>query len=142
VAARGEVSDEGNEPSAAQGMQERVLKGLSRCLLLPALQLTVATLAICIQLWGVLSAAVLRALQAVRQVGRGRGRGGWREGGGEGEGGEGAVMLRGAREFARLDTRRTLKRLSKETLKQTGKLLAKLAHSDPPDRHAHPPQCK
>ncbi|XP_051144438.1 THO complex subunit 2 isoform X2 [Andrographis paniculata] len=40
-------------------------------------------------------------------------------------------MLLAARQTARLDTRRILKRLAKENLKQLGRMVAKLAHANP-----------
>jgi THO complex subunit 2 len=40
-------------------------------------------------------------------------------------------LLLAARQVAKLDTRRILKRLAKENLKQLGRMVAKLAHANP-----------
>ncbi|CAI7847204.1 unnamed protein product, partial [Closterium sp. NIES-54] len=102
--------------AAAREVEGRVVEALEASLL-PALQAVVASPPVCMQLWEVL--ACLPFQERYRLYGE------W-----EKETETNPLVL-AARQIARLDTRRTLKRLAKENLKPTGRLVAKLAHSNP-----------
>lgn len=94
----------------------KVESALGNCLL-PSLQLIPANPAIGQEIWEVLS--LLPYETRYRLYGE------W-----EKEDERLPVVL-GARQLARLETRRILKRLAKENLKQKGRMVAKLAHANP-----------
>ncbi|KAG8078866.1 hypothetical protein GUJ93_ZPchr0007g6205 [Zizania palustris] len=89
---------------------------LGSCLL-PSLQLIPANPAVDMEIWGVLSLLPYEA--------RYRMYGEW-----EKDTEQNPIVL-AARQTAKLDTRRLLKRLAKENLKQLGRMVAKLAHANP-----------
>ncbi|KAK8947300.1 hypothetical protein KSP39_PZI006604 [Platanthera zijinensis] len=94
----------------------KVEEALGTCLL-PSLQLIPANPAIGQEIWEVLSLLPYEA--------RYRLYGEWEKED------ERIPMVLAARQIAKLDTRRILKRLAKENLKQLGRMVAKLAHSNP-----------
>ncbi|CAL9126100.1 unnamed protein product [Musa textilis] len=94
----------------------RVEEALGACLL-PSLQLVPANPAVGQEIWDVLSMLPYEA--------RYRLYGEWEKED------EQNPMLQAARQIAKLDTRRILKRLAKENLKQLSRMVAKLAHSNP-----------
>ncbi|XP_020583433.1 THO complex subunit 2-like [Phalaenopsis equestris] len=94
----------------------RVEEALGACLL-PSLQLIPANPAVGQEIWEVLSLLPYEA--------RYRLYGEWEKDD------ERIPMVLAARQIAKLDTRRLLKRLAKENLKQLGRMVAKLAHSNP-----------
>ncbi|GJP77194.1 hypothetical protein CLOP_g7622 [Closterium sp. NIES-67] len=102
--------------AAAKEVEGRVIEALEVALL-PALQAVVANPPVCMQLWELLSCIPFH--ERYRLYGE------WERDN------ESNPLVLAARQIARLDTRRTLKRLAKENLKPTGRLLAKLAHSNP-----------
>ncbi|KAG0493290.1 hypothetical protein HPP92_004284 [Vanilla planifolia] len=94
----------------------RVEEALGACLL-PSLQLIPANPAVGQEIWEVLS---LLPYEARYQL-----YGEWEKDD------EPIPMVLAAKQIAKLDTRRILKRLAKENLKQLGRMVAKLAHSNP-----------
>ncbi|GJM92086.1 hypothetical protein PR202_ga08514 [Eleusine coracana subsp. coracana] len=96
--------------------ESRIEEALGSCLL-PSLQLIPANPAVDMEIWGVLS--LLPYETRFRLYGE------W-----EKETEQNPIVL-AARQTAKLDTRRLLKRLAKENLKQLGRMVAKLAHANP-----------
>ncbi|KAG0540719.1 hypothetical protein BDA96_03G433200 [Sorghum bicolor] len=96
--------------------ESRMEEALGSCLF-PSLQLIPANPAVDIEIWGVLSLLPYEA--------RYRLYGEW-----EKETEQNPIVL-AARQTAKLDTRRLLKRLAKENLKPLGRMVAKLAHANP-----------
>ncbi|KQK15799.1 hypothetical protein BRADI_1g24950v3 [Brachypodium distachyon] len=96
--------------------ESRVEEALGSCLL-PSLQLIPANPAVDMEIWGVLS--LLPYEVRYRLYGE------W-----EKDTEQNPIVL-AARQTAKLDTRRLLKRLAKENLKQLGRMVAKLAHANP-----------
>ncbi|KAF9623440.1 hypothetical protein IFM89_003024 [Coptis chinensis] len=94
----------------------RVEEALGTCLL-PSLQLIPANPAVGQEIWEVMS--------LLPYEGRYRLYGEWEKDD------ERIPMVLAARQTAKLDTRRILKRLAKENLKQLGRMVAKLAHANP-----------
>uniref|UniRef100_A0A0D9YJ66 THO complex subunit 2 n=1 Tax=Oryza glumipatula TaxID=40148 RepID=A0A0D9YJ66_9ORYZ len=94
----------------------RIEEALGSCLL-PSLQLIPANPAVDMEIWGVLS--LLPYETRYRLYGE------W-----EKDSEQNPIVL-AARQTAKLDTRRLLKRLAKENLKQLGRMVAKLAHANP-----------
>ncbi|BBM99302.1 THO complex subunit 2 [Marchantia polymorpha subsp. ruderalis] len=94
----------------------RVEEALGSCLL-PSLQLLPANPAVGIEIWDVMSLLPYEA--------RYRLYGEWEKED------ERIPMVLAARQTAKLDTRRILKRLAKENLKQLGRMVAKIAHANP-----------
>ncbi|KAK9115903.1 hypothetical protein Sjap_014850 [Stephania japonica] len=94
----------------------RVEEALGTCLL-PSLQLVPANPAVGQEIWEVMSLLPYEA--------RYRLYGEWEKDD------ERIPMVLAARQTAKLDTRRILKRLAKENLKQLGRMVAKLAHANP-----------
>ncbi|XP_008787914.2 THO complex subunit 2-like isoform X2 [Phoenix dactylifera] len=94
----------------------RVEEALGKCVL-PSLQLIPANPAVGQVIWEVLS--LLPYEDRYRLYGE------WEKDD------ERIPMILAARQIAKLDTRRILKRLAKENLKQLGRMVAKLAHSNP-----------
>jgi THO complex subunit 2 len=94
----------------------RVEEALGTCLL-PSLQLVPANPAVGHEIWEVMSLLPYEA--------RYRLYGEWEKDD------EQNPLLLAARQVAKLDTRRILKRLAKENLKQLGRMVAKLAHANP-----------
>uniref|UniRef100_A0A0E0JST0 THO complex subunit 2 n=1 Tax=Oryza punctata TaxID=4537 RepID=A0A0E0JST0_ORYPU len=94
----------------------RIEEALGSCLL-PSLQLIPANPAVDMEIWGVLS--LLPYETRYRLYGE------W-----EKDTEQNPIVL-AARQTAKLDTRRLLKRLAKENLKQLGRMVAKLAHANP-----------
>lgn len=91
-------------------------EALGACLL-PSLQLIPANPAVGQEIWAVLSLLPYEA--------RYRLYGEWEKDD------ESSPMVLSAKQTAKLDTRRILKRLAKENLKQLGRMVAKLAHANP-----------
>ncbi|XP_023770014.1 THO complex subunit 2 isoform X1 [Lactuca sativa] len=91
-------------------------EALGACLL-PSLQLIPANPAVGQEIWAVLSLLPYEA--------RYRLYGEWEKDD------EASPMVLSAKQTAKLDTRRILKRLAKENLKQLGRMVAKLAHANP-----------
>lgn len=100
----------------AKDARTRVEEALGTCLL-PSLQLIPANPAVVQEIWEVLS-------QLPYEV-RYRLYGEWEKDD------ERTPMVLAARRIAKLDTRRILKRLAKENLKQLGRMVAKLSHANP-----------
>ncbi|KAL2904630.1 THO complex subunit 2 [Bienertia sinuspersici] len=96
--------------------RSRIEEALGSCLL-PSLQLVPANPAIGQEIWEVMSLLPYEA--------RYRLYGEWEKDD------ERLPMILAARQTAKLDTRRILKRLAKENLKQLGRMVAKLAHANP-----------
>ncbi|KAL6839975.1 hypothetical protein ACP4OV_029785 [Aristida adscensionis] len=96
--------------------ESRIEEALGSCLL-PSLQLIPANPAVDMEIWGVLSLLPYEA--------RYRLYGEW-----EKEAEQNPIIL-AARQTAKLDTRRLLKRLAKENLRPLGRMVAKLAHANP-----------
>lgn len=96
--------------------RSRIEEALASCLL-PSLQLVPANPAIGQVIWEVMSLLPYEA--------RYRLYGEWEKDD------ERIPMILAARQTAKLDTRRILKRLAKENLKQLGRMVAKLAHANP-----------
>ncbi|XP_010271209.1 PREDICTED: THO complex subunit 2 isoform X2 [Nelumbo nucifera] len=96
--------------------QARVEEALGKCIL-PSLQLIPANPAVGQEIWEVLS--LLPYEVRYRLYGE------WEKED------ERIPMILAARQTAKLDTRRILKRLAKENLKQLGRMVAKLAHANP-----------
>ncbi|CAO2828529.1 unnamed protein product [Amaranthus hypochondriacus] len=96
--------------------RSRIEEALGSCLL-PSLQLVPANPAIGQEIWEVMS--LLPYEVRYRLYGE------WEKDD------ERIPMLLAARQTAKLDTRRILKRLAKENLKQLGRMVAKLAHANP-----------
>ncbi|TVU36042.1 hypothetical protein EJB05_17953 [Eragrostis curvula] len=96
--------------------ESRIEEALGSCLL-PSLQLIPANPAVDMEIWGVLS--LLPYETRFRLYGE------W-----EKETEQNPIVL-AARQTAKLDTRRLLKRLAKENLKPLGRMVAKLAHANP-----------
>ncbi|KAM6546773.1 hypothetical protein CsatB_027509 [Cannabis sativa] len=94
----------------------RIEEALGTCLL-PSLQLIPANPAVGQEIWEVMS--LLPYEVRYRLYGE------WEKED------ERMPMLLAARQIAKLDTRRILKRLAKENLKQLGRMVAKLAHANP-----------
>ncbi|KAH7839633.1 hypothetical protein Vadar_006542 [Vaccinium darrowii] len=94
----------------------RVEEALGTCLL-PSLQLTPANPAVGQEIWEVMN--LLPYEVRYRLYGE------WEKDD------ERIPMVLAARQTAKLDTRRILKRLAKENLKQLGRMVAKLAHANP-----------
>ncbi|MCO5571108.1 hypothetical protein L7F22_024840 [Adiantum nelumboides] len=94
----------------------RTEEALGTCLL-PSLQLLPANPAIGLEIWEVMS--VLPYEMRYRLYGE------WEKDD------ETIPLLVSARQTAKLDTRRILKRLAKENLKQLGRMVAKIAHANP-----------
>ncbi|PIA63730.1 hypothetical protein AQUCO_00201224v1 [Aquilegia coerulea] len=94
----------------------RVEEALGTCLL-PSLQLIPANPAVGQEIWEVMS--------LLPYEGRYRLYGEWEKDD------ERIPMVLAAKQTAKLDTRRILKRLAKENLKQLGRMVAKLAHANP-----------
>ncbi|XP_024534234.1 THO complex subunit 2 [Selaginella moellendorffii] len=112
-------SQEAEHKDARAALKEARLKveeALSACLL-PSLQLLPANPAVCIAIWDVLSLLSYEVRYRIY--------GEWEKDD------ESFPMLLAARQTAKLDTRRILKRLAKENLKQLGRQVAKLAHANP-----------
>uniref|UniRef100_A0A0D9V9I6 THO complex subunit 2 n=1 Tax=Leersia perrieri TaxID=77586 RepID=A0A0D9V9I6_9ORYZ len=102
--------------SGVMSPDSRVEEALGSCLL-PSLQLIPANPAVDMEIWGVLS--LLPYETRYRLYGE------W-----EKDTEQNPIVL-AARQTAKLDTRRLLKRLAKENLKQLGRMVAKLAHANP-----------
>ncbi|RWR76239.1 THO complex subunit 2 isoform X1 [Cinnamomum micranthum f. kanehirae] len=96
--------------------RSRVEEALGTCLL-PSLQLIPANPAVGQEIWELMSLLPYEA--------RYRLYGEWEKDD------ERVPMVLAARQTAKLDTRRILKRLAKENLKQLGRMVAKLAHANP-----------
>ncbi|XP_017222292.2 THO complex subunit 2 [Daucus carota subsp. sativus] len=94
----------------------RIEESLGACLL-PSLQMIPANPAVGQEIWDVLNLLPYEA--------RYRLYGEWEKDD------EGTPMVLSAKQTAKLDTRRILKRLAKENLKQLGRMVAKLAHANP-----------
>ncbi|XP_057478199.1 THO complex subunit 2 isoform X1 [Actinidia eriantha] len=94
----------------------RIEEALGTCLL-PSLQLTPANPAVGQEIWEVMN--------LLPYEGRYRLYGEWEKDD------ERIPMVLSARQTAKLDTRRILKRLAKENLKQLGRMVAKLSHANP-----------
>lgn len=94
----------------------RIEEALGSCLL-PSLQLIPANPAVAHEIWEVMS--LLPYEVRYRLYGE------WEKDN------ERIPMILAARQTAKLDTRRILKRLAKENLKQLGRMVAKLAHANP-----------
>lgn len=94
----------------------RIVEALGGCLL-PSLQLIPANPAVGLEIWELMS--LLPYELRYRLYGE------WEKDD------EQFPMLLAARQTAKLDTRRILKRLAKENLKQLGRMVAKLAHANP-----------
>ncbi|KAL8105802.1 THO complex subunit 2 isoform X3 [Apium graveolens] len=94
----------------------RIEEALGSCLL-PSLQMIPANPAVGQEIWEVLNLLPYEA--------RYRLYGEWEKDD------EGTPMVLSAKQTAKLDTRRILKRLAKENLKQLGRMVAKLAHANP-----------
>ncbi|KAJ4960752.1 hypothetical protein NE237_020662 [Protea cynaroides] len=126
LSALGLVAGEGATQSSDRGSRDphlhlkearmRVEEALGTCLL-PSLQLIPANPAIGQGIWEVMS--LLRYEVRYRLYGE------WEKDD------ERIPMVLAARQTAKLDTRRILKRLAKENLKQLGRMVAKLAHANP-----------
>ncbi|KAL3684910.1 hypothetical protein R1sor_002932 [Riccia sorocarpa] len=104
---------------AKQALKEarfRVEEALGSCLL-PSLQLLPANPAVIIEIWDVM--CLLPYEVRYRLYGE------WEKED------ERIPMVLAARQTAKLDTRRILKRLAKENLKQLGRMVAKIAHANP-----------
>ncbi|XP_016465502.1 THO complex subunit 2 isoform X1 [Nicotiana tabacum] len=96
--------------------RSRIEEALGGCLL-PSLQLIPANPAVGLEIWELMNLLPYEA--------RYRLYGEWEKDD------EQFPMLLAARQTAKLDTRRILKRLAKENLKQLGRMVAKLAHANP-----------
>ncbi|KAI3700101.1 hypothetical protein L2E82_44717 [Cichorium intybus] len=110
---------EGNGTTSRLHLKEARLnleEALGACLL-PSLQLIPANPAVGQEIWAVLSLLPYEA--------RYRLYGEWEKDD------ECSPMVLSAKQTAKLDTRRILKRLAKENLKQLGRMVAKLAHANP-----------
>ncbi|KAK6921550.1 THO complex, subunitTHOC2, C-terminal, partial [Dillenia turbinata] len=94
----------------------RIEEALGTCIL-PSLQLIPANPAVCQEIWEVMN--LLPYEVRYRLYGE------WERDD------ERTPMVLAARQTAKLDTRRILKRLAKENLKQLGRMVAKLAHANP-----------
>ncbi|XP_020090049.1 THO complex subunit 2 isoform X2 [Ananas comosus] len=110
------ISSESNETKRSKEARFRVEEALGSCLL-PSLQLIPANPAIGQEIWEVLSLLPYEA--------RYRLYGEWEKDD------ERSPIVLAARQIAKLDTRRILKRLAKENLKQLGRMVAKLSHANP-----------
>ncbi|KAJ7559201.1 hypothetical protein O6H91_04G074300 [Diphasiastrum complanatum] len=94
----------------------RVEEALGSCIL-PSLQLLPANPAVGLEIWEIMSLLPYEVRYRLY---------------GEWEKDDEAIpMLLAARQTAKLDTRRILKRLAKENLKQLGRMVAKIAHANP-----------
>ncbi|KAJ1286808.1 hypothetical protein BS78_03G380500 [Paspalum vaginatum] len=102
--------------AAVVSPQSQIEEALGSCLF-PSLQLIPANPAVDMEIWGVLS--LLPYETRYRLYGE------W-----EKETEQNPIVL-AARQTAKLDTRRLLKRLAKENLKPLGRMVAKLAHANP-----------
>lgn len=112
-----ESTDAGRDPRRHfKEARLRVEEALGTCLL-PSLQLIPANPAVGQEVWEVMS--------LLPYEGRYRLYGEWEKDD------ERVPMVLAARQTAKLDTRRILKRLAKENLKQLGRMVAKLAHANP-----------
>nr|CAB3479237.1 unnamed protein product [Digitaria exilis] len=109
-------SKESTRAASVVSPEFRIEEALGSCLL-PSLQLIPANPAVDMEIWGVLSLLPYEA--------RYRLYGEW-----EKEIEQNPIVL-AAKQTAKLDTRRLLKRLAKENLKQLGRMVAKLAHANP-----------
>lgn len=96
--------------------RSRIEEALGTCLL-PSLQLIPANPAVCQEIWEVMN--LLPYEVRYRLYGE------WEKDD------ERIPVVLAARQTAKLDTRRILKRLAKENLKQLGRMVAKLAHANP-----------
>uniref|UniRef100_M8C3P4 THO complex subunit 2 n=1 Tax=Aegilops tauschii TaxID=37682 RepID=M8C3P4_AEGTA len=109
-------SKESAHTTGVMSPESHIEEALGSCLL-PSLQLIPANPAVDMEIWGVLS--LLPYEVRYRLYGE------W-----EKDAEQNPVVL-AARQTAKLDTRRLLKRLAKENLKQLGRMVAKLAHANP-----------
>lgn len=109
-------SKESTRATSVVSPEFRIEEALGSCLL-PSLQLIPANPAVDMEIWGVLS--LLPYETRYRLYGE------W-----EKETEQNPIVL-AARQTAKLDTRRLLKRLAKENLKPLGRMVAKLAHANP-----------
>uniref|UniRef100_A0A453GQH8 THO complex subunit 2 N-terminal domain-containing protein n=1 Tax=Aegilops tauschii subsp. strangulata TaxID=200361 RepID=A0A453GQH8_AEGTS len=109
-------SKESARTAGVMSPESQVEEALGSCLL-PSLQLIPANPAVDMEIWGVLS--LLPYEVRYRLYGE------W-----EKDTEQNPIVL-AARQTAKLDTRRLLKRLAKENLKQLGRMVAKLAHANP-----------
>ncbi|CAM0909455.1 unnamed protein product [Alopecurus aequalis] len=109
-------SKESVRTTGVMSPESRIEEALGSCLL-PSLQLIPANPAVDMEIWGVLS--LLPYEVRYRLYGE------W-----EKDTEQNPIVL-AARQTAKLDTRRLLKRLAKENLKQLGRMVAKLAHANP-----------
>ncbi|KAL6613932.1 hypothetical protein ACP70R_036202 [Stipagrostis hirtigluma subsp. patula] len=109
-------SRESTRAASVVSPESRIEEALGSCLL-PSLQLIPANPAVDMEIWGVLS--LLPYETRYRLYGE------W-----EKETEQNPIVL-AARQTAKLDTRRLLKRLAKENLKPLGRMVAKLAHANP-----------
>ncbi|VAH85586.1 unnamed protein product [Triticum turgidum subsp. durum] len=109
-------SKESARTAGVMSPESQVEEALGSCLL-PSLQLIPANPAVDMEMWGVLS--LLPYEVRYRLYGE------W-----EKDTEQNPIVL-AARQTAKLDTRRLLKRLAKENLKQLGRMVAKLAHANP-----------
>ncbi|KAF0916503.1 hypothetical protein E2562_007582 [Oryza meyeriana var. granulata] len=109
-------SKESTRTAGVVSPDSRIEEALGSCLL-PSLQLIPANPAVDMEIWGVLS--LLPYETRYRLYGE------W-----EKDTEQNPIVL-AARQTAKLDTRRLLKRLAKENLKQLGRMVAKLAHANP-----------
>ncbi|XP_062207878.1 THO complex subunit 2-like isoform X2 [Phragmites australis] len=109
-------SKESIRASSIVSPESRIEEALGSCLF-PSLQLIPANPAVDMEIWGVHSLLPYEA--------RYRLYGEW-----EKETEQNPIIL-AARQTAKLDTRRLLKRLAKENLKPLGRMVAKLAHANP-----------
>ncbi|CAO2181939.1 unnamed protein product [Urochloa humidicola] len=109
-------SKESTRAASVVSPEFRIEEALGSCLL-PSLQLIPANPAVDMEIWGVLS--LLPYETRYRLYGE------W-----EKETEQNPIVL-AARQTAKLDTRRLLKRLAKENLKPLGRMVAKLAHANP-----------
>ncbi|CAM6089899.1 unnamed protein product [Calypogeia fissa] len=109
-------NDRRDSRGALKEARQRVEEALGSCLL-PSLQLLPANPAVGIEIWEVMS--LLPYEVRYRLYGE------WEKED------ERIPMVLAARQTAKLDTRRILKRLAKENLKQLGRMVAKIAHANP-----------
>ncbi|KAM3353633.1 hypothetical protein ACQJBY_024659 [Aegilops geniculata] len=109
-------SKESAHTTGVMSPESHIEEALGSCLL-PSLQLIPANPAVDMEIWGVLS--LLPYEVRYRLYGE------W-----EKDAEQNPIVL-AARQTAKLDTRRLLKRLAKENLKQLGRMVAKLAHANP-----------
>lgn len=109
-------SKEATHAASVVSPESRIEEALGSCLF-PSLQLIPANPAVDMEIWGVLS--LLPYETRYRLYGE------W-----EKETEQNPIVL-AARQTAKLDTRRLLKRLAKENLKPLGRMVAKLAHANP-----------